>query len=94
MAPHRFAKDKSSSRPNHLLSLKVFLIVEEIENWRTLEDTIQKVISKPPLSKFGIEADVSVLTIHDIQTLQPSFGLPKKKPLWLYQHGKTYQFSG
>src|SRR3990172_5450093 len=90
VAPGGLGKVKPKSRPNHLVSLKVFLVLDELRDRRALENTIHKVTSRPPLSKFGIVADVSVLTTRDIQTLQPSFGLSSKEPLWLYRQGNTY----
>jgi hypothetical protein len=94
VAPGGLGKVKPKSKPNHLVSLKVFLVLDELRDRRALENTIHKITSRPPLSKFGIEADVSVLTTRDIQTLQSRFGLSSKEPLWLYRQGNTYRYSG
>ncbi len=75
------------------LFMKIFLITENISNKATLIETLQRIASKPPLSKFGINAQISIVTLDDLENLQPSFGISANKRLWLYKHGKTYKFN-
>ncbi len=83
----------SQSKRHHLLSLNVYLICEDIQNRKAFEGMIQKVASRPPLSKFGINAQVFLLTLKEVGNLQPRFGLAADEPLWLYRNGRTHKFS-
>jgi hypothetical protein len=83
---------KANSNRYHILNMKIFLIVENIDNRPAIESLIQKAVSSPPLSKFGINAHIILLTLQEIQDLQPSFGIPRKEKLWLYRRGITHKF--
>lgn len=82
------------SKPHHLLSLKVTLILNNVTRRDSFAKTLQHLISIPPLSKFGIAADVSFVTLKDVQNLQPRFGLSERDLLWVYRNGRTYKFQG
>jgi len=79
---------------HHVASLKIFLFAESIKNRTLLEEKILQIKSKPPLSKFGINAQIIVITLQELQALQPHFGIPDNEPLWVYKRGKTHIFSG
>ncbi len=82
------------TKVHHLTSLRVFLIVDSVSNRTTLTRALDHLITVRPLSKFGIAADVSFLTIREIEQLEPRFGLSEDQQLWIYRNGRTYKFHG
>lgn len=83
-----------NSKRHHLLALKVFLVSTYIKNRKAIEDGIKKVTCKPPLSKFGINAEITVLTLQELRNLQPRFCVSDDEPLWLYKRGMTHKYHG
>jgi DNA modification methylase len=85
----------SHPKRHHMLSLQVILVVEESINRTAVNNAIQQVISKPPLSKFGINARIVLVTLRDVQefgNFQARFGVSHDEVLWLYRHERTYKF--
>lgn len=75
-----------------LLFMKIFLIAESVKNKTFIGETLHRITAKPPLSKFGINSQISILTMEELENLQPSFGISKNEKLWLYKQGRTHKF--
>lgn len=94
IAPDDQSVTMENSKRHHLLTLKVFLVSAYIKNRKAIEDGIKKVECKPPLSKFGISAEITVLTLQELRNLQPRFCVSDDESLWLYKRGQTHKFHG
>lgn len=83
---------KSSSNKFHFLNEDIFLLLERDVNRKKLIKEIQPVMSKPPLSKFGISANLSFFTREEFLTMFNKKPLFDENQLWMYVRGTFFMF--
>ena len=94
LSPNSKVIVSTTAEPHHVASLKIIIVVEKVKNHEDLIHKIDQIRSRPPLSKFGINAQVTVISLDELIALQPSFGISKRTQLWVYKKGITHKYSG
>lgn len=84
-------KDEIEVEEKHkFMAIDLFIVTDDSFEHEVLEKDIEEVISKPPLSKFGIKPFTQIFTRENFEK-DRSKDL-RGKSLWLYTNGRFYKF--
>ncbi len=92
VSPGKAQERLGNTKKHHLVSLRVILLLRNVENRPRVERAVRRIMSRPPLSKFGIDAQVLVLPLAHVAHLRPGFGLKPTDVLWVYTKGRTHKY--
>jgi hypothetical protein len=79
-------------KPHHLLTVKVVLITKDARKAATLKTAIPHVIAVPPLSKFGLNAQVSAIPLSAAAAHFRRLDIANNTHLAIYRNGRTYRY--
>lgn len=85
------ASKQRPSKPYHLLTIKVILIADT-RHREALKVALQRVTSAPPLSKFGLDANVNVVSLDGVRDLLRQLGISVRRRVAIYEDGRTYKY--
>ncbi len=85
----------SQQRPSkayHFLTVWILLITKNGQPLKPIKSAIRRVTSRPPLSKFGLNAHVSVAPLNALGDLIQRLRISDHTQLAIYQNGRTYKY--
>lgn len=85
------ALNKKPTKSNKFIHAKVIFMMNRPNEIEKAQDLLNSIITKPPISKFGIDADINFKLVSSLLFINKK-STSNKQPLYIYYGGKTHYY--